>query len=159
MILTGWKEIAKYLRYGVRTVQRWDREGLPVTRINQSRRSPVVADSEELDGWILRSSRGASLPRPTVDDIHRTLGLLLRSNAGGVRFLRTEVELGLEFSEFALRTTDSITVSRNQANAQKAYAELLRFLPKMDLTGDEKRDIDRKMTRLKSNLELLRRKV
>lgn len=53
MILTGWKEISHYLRYGVRTVQRWELNGLPVKRINNSPRSPVVADSEELDAWIL----------------------------------------------------------------------------------------------------------
>ena len=53
MILTGWKEISKHLRYGLRTVQRWERNGLPVTRVTNSLRSPVVADSEELDAWIL----------------------------------------------------------------------------------------------------------
>ena len=53
MILTGWKEISNHLRYGVRTLQRWERNGLPVTRVNRSPRSPVVADSEELDAWIL----------------------------------------------------------------------------------------------------------
>ena len=53
MILTGWKEISKYLRYGVRTIQRWENNGLPIKRINKSPRSPVVADSEELDAWIL----------------------------------------------------------------------------------------------------------
>lgn len=54
MILTGWKEISTHLRYGVRTVQRWERSGLPVRRVNGTRRSPVVADSDELDAWILR---------------------------------------------------------------------------------------------------------
>lgn len=53
MILTGWKEISKYLRYAVRTVQRWERNGLPVKRVNKSPRSPVVADSADLDVWIL----------------------------------------------------------------------------------------------------------
>jgi len=53
MILTGWKEISNHLRYGVRTLQRWERKGLPVRRVNQSPRSPVVADSDELDAWIL----------------------------------------------------------------------------------------------------------
>lgn len=53
MLLIGWKEISKYLRFGIRTVQRWERNGLPVKRVNNSPRSPVVADSEELDAWIL----------------------------------------------------------------------------------------------------------
>ena len=57
MILTGWKEISKHLRYGVRTVQRWERNGMPVKRVSNSPRSPVVADSEELDAWILHRNR------------------------------------------------------------------------------------------------------
>lgn len=63
VILTGWKEISKHLRYGVRTVQRWELNGLPVKRVNNSPRSPVVADSEELDAWILhrmQHPRGAA---------------------------------------------------------------------------------------------------
>ena len=53
VILTGWKEISKHLRYGIRTVQRWERNGLPVRRVNGTPRNPVLADSEELDAWIL----------------------------------------------------------------------------------------------------------
>jgi hypothetical protein len=37
----------------MRTVQRWENSGLPVKRVNKSPRSPVVADSDELDAWIL----------------------------------------------------------------------------------------------------------
>lgn len=72
MILTGWKEIATYLRYGVRTVQRWERDGLPVKRVNNTRRSPVVADSDELDAWILHRIQlppGASQER--TDNLQR----------------------------------------------------------------------------------------
>lgn len=73
MILTGWKEISKHLRYGVRTVQRWERNGLPVKRVSNGPRSPVVADSEELDAWILRRMQlppGAS--RKQTDNLQRT---------------------------------------------------------------------------------------
>ena len=73
MILTGWKEISKHLRYGVRTVQRWERNGLPVKRVNNSLRSPVVADSEELDAWILHRMQlppGAS--RELAESLQRT---------------------------------------------------------------------------------------
>lgn len=56
MILKGWKDIAKYLGCGVRTVQRWERLSLPVRRPTKSKRSPVVALPEELDTWIKRRS-------------------------------------------------------------------------------------------------------
>lgn len=56
MILKGWKDIAKYLGCGVRTVQRWERLSLPVRRPARSKRSPVVAISKELEAWIKRRS-------------------------------------------------------------------------------------------------------
>ena len=81
MILTGWKEIAQYLRYGVRTVQRWQRNGLPVKRVNNSPRSPVVADTEELEGWILHRMQ---LPSGASRE--------LRENLQRTRELRREVQ-------------------------------------------------------------------
>lgn len=52
MIITGWKDIAQYLGVGVRTVQRWERSGLPVKRPGPGRKAHVVADSEELASWV-----------------------------------------------------------------------------------------------------------
>jgi phage terminase Nu1 subunit (DNA packaging protein) len=52
MILSGWKEIASYLHCGVRTVQRWEMDGLPVRRPLPGKRSHVIAHSEELDRWV-----------------------------------------------------------------------------------------------------------
>ena len=72
MILTGWKEISKHLRYGVRTVQRWESIGLPVRRVNNAAKSPVVADSEELDAWILHRSRiPTQAPQDLVNNLRR----------------------------------------------------------------------------------------
>ena len=49
--LDSWKEIAAYLKRGVRTVQRWERvAGLPVRRI-PSTRGAVYAFRAELDQW------------------------------------------------------------------------------------------------------------
>jgi hypothetical protein len=53
VILTGWKEISKHLGYGIRTLQRWEQQGLPIRRVSNGPRSPVVADSERLEAWIL----------------------------------------------------------------------------------------------------------
>lgn len=73
MILTGWKEIASHLRYGVRTAQRWEHNGLPVKRVNKSPRSPVVADTEELDAWILhRLQLPSGASRELRDNLLRT---------------------------------------------------------------------------------------
>jgi Helix-turn-helix domain len=51
--LSGWKEIAVYLRCGVRTVQRWERrEGLPVHRHPHDKRGTVYAFQSEIDIWL-----------------------------------------------------------------------------------------------------------
>ena len=52
MTLTCWKDVAAYLHKGVRTVQRWELEGLPVRRLSSHRYGIVLAFTEELDGWL-----------------------------------------------------------------------------------------------------------
>ena len=50
--LDSWKEIAAYLKKGVRTVQRWEQlNGLPVHRLGLDRRGSVYAYKNELDEW------------------------------------------------------------------------------------------------------------
>jgi TolB-like protein len=59
--LDSWKEIAAYLRRGVRTVRRWERdEGLPVHRHVHNVLGSVYADKSEIDRW--RDHRGAVRP-------------------------------------------------------------------------------------------------
>jgi Tol biopolymer transport system component len=56
--LDSWKEIARYLKRDVRTVQRWEETaGLPVYRKAQGRLkgSPVYAYKSELDAWLRQS--------------------------------------------------------------------------------------------------------
>src|SRR5260370_17544681 len=61
--LESWKEIASYLKKGVRTVQRWERtDGLPVRRLGQDRPGLVFAYKAELDAWWLEKSRAALQP-------------------------------------------------------------------------------------------------
>lgn len=51
--LHSWKEIATYLRRGVTTVQRWEREeGLPVRRHLHAASGSVFADTADIDGWL-----------------------------------------------------------------------------------------------------------
>ncbi len=49
--LESWKEIAAYLRRDVRTVQRWERDGLPVHRHQRAQRPIPYAYKHELDAW------------------------------------------------------------------------------------------------------------
>ena len=75
--LDSWKEIAAYLKRGVRTVQRWERTaGLPVRRV-ASPRGAVYAFKAELDRWWR-----AQLPKlPAPLDGTRPLLTLVRGAA------------------------------------------------------------------------------
>ena len=54
MVLTSWKEIARYLNCGIRTAQGWGRDlQLTGRRVNPpSKRSAGVAFSEDVDEWL-----------------------------------------------------------------------------------------------------------
>src|SRR6266852_2188446 len=75
--LDSWKEIAAYLKRGVRTVQRWEQySGLPVHRLELDRQGSVFAYKAELDAWwesrrqtvaaADEGTIGVSLPRMAV---------------------------------------------------------------------------------------------
>ena len=97
MLLQGWKEIAQYLRCGVRTAQRWAQQGMPTRRISIGPRSPVIAYSQEIDQWIKhelaesRRGRGTELIRrsrelraelqKTRQTFHQEIDLLKRQLA------------------------------------------------------------------------------
>ncbi len=51
-ILNGWKEIADCLHRTPRSARRWERLGLPVWRVSDSSRSPIIAFSDELEYWV-----------------------------------------------------------------------------------------------------------
>jgi hypothetical protein len=53
-VLSSWKDIARYMGKGVRTVQRWERHlGLPVRRPKgAAHKSAVLLDRSDLDAWM-----------------------------------------------------------------------------------------------------------
>lgn len=94
MLLNGWKEIARHLQRGVRTVQRWEHLGMPVIRVNKTVRSPVIAHSEETDRWLTRFEQTGS-PKPYLlaqlaeerrKELHRRMEALRQRRAKLVRF-------------------------------------------------------------------------
>ncbi len=60
MLITGWKSIASHLGAGVRTVQRWEASGLPIKRPSGALRGPVMAYTEDLDGWVRHRIAGSA---------------------------------------------------------------------------------------------------
>lgn len=67
-VLMGWKDIAKYLNMGVRTVQRYECEQeLPVRRPAGGPTGAVIATRGELDQWLGQrpKRRGSSERKPS----------------------------------------------------------------------------------------------
>jgi len=79
VVLNSWKEIARYVGRGVRTVQRWESLGLPARRPHGKSRSAVVAITDELDAW-LRSAPARHLSPPPSKALTRARELI-RQNA------------------------------------------------------------------------------
>lgn len=116
MILSGWKEIAQYLRCGVRSAQRWQSMGLPVRHLHSGHRAPVVADSEEIDAW----TRGGAFWRKKSLD---TLANVKRS-----RELRTQVRRAREALQHTRdQLKKNLATSRQEELGRHSF-ELLRRL-------------------------------
>lgn len=57
-LLSGWSEIAEYIRTHITTAQRYERQhGLPVHRHGNGPKAPVFALQTEVDGWMRRLGR------------------------------------------------------------------------------------------------------
>ena len=69
-----------------------------------------------------------------------------------VEFIRTELKTGLTFSNIALQAKDTAKISRNTANARKAYDTLLRFMDRSMLSDEDLAELDPMLLRLKTNL-------
>ena len=89
-ILSCWKDIARYLGKGVRTVQRWEREfDLPVRRPNGAdHKSAVAADPRDLDAWLTSrwSVRGDS--KRSDDSAHHAITSEINRRIETARLLR-----------------------------------------------------------------------
>jgi predicted DNA-binding transcriptional regulator AlpA len=83
-VLTSWKDIARYMGKGVRTVQRWEQDfGLPVRRPLGSSKKAVLARPRELDAWVaLRCGSRAeqSFANPAIDSRARDRSLIVLSS-------------------------------------------------------------------------------
>lgn len=93
-ILNGWKEISNHIERGVRTAQRWESLlGMPIHRPAMKDRSAVVAFSDELDGWLSRSSPDARDECLAVSDKEASNRNLLRVLDGMSTLIRQTRQL------------------------------------------------------------------
>ena len=121
-VLTGWKEIAKYLGMGIRTVQRYEQgQGLPIHRPCQNLKGPVLAVKSELDEWVglfpkrlTFDSKVLLRPQPERDG--------LRTHIGRGRQLRLEaLRLGIQL--LGSITTLQKTIAVSQSTTLRVFGE------------------------------------
>ena len=86
LLLTCWKDIARYMGKGVRTVQRWEQKlDLPVRRPQgNAYKSAVVARPQDLDQWL--TSRWSRRNGETTG----------RSSSPGQPALKTELDMAIQ---------------------------------------------------------------
>ena len=93
-VLSSWKDIARYVGKGVRTVQRWEHElGLPVRRPNGvSQKSSVVLYRADLDLWLETRFSARAHGKVSVSETENTSRMCraeLRDSIGKARELRS----------------------------------------------------------------------
>ena len=145
-ILTGWKEIANYLGLGVRTVQRYERLGLPIRRPTEKSRGAVMAIPSEIEGWI------AAAPARLGKRMPELTGWTSRA---GAKFLQTDSAIALTLTGIALQTTNPEKKRRLTKVARKAYDSIMRLRKKIDLNEAERDKLDANLQRLKGEIQRL----
>ena len=61
VVLNSWKEISQYMGRSVRTLQRWERFGLPIHRPTGNDKSSVYALPHELQRWLAKGKPAESV--------------------------------------------------------------------------------------------------
>jgi hypothetical protein len=146
-VLSSWKDIARYLGKGVRTVQRWERQlGLPVRRPNgASQKSAVVLYRGDVDAWVAtrfsarsmekseaRTTESSSTARTTLREGIRTARELRVANqelteqiSHSIRMLTERCELLTLHSLRDFSLGESTRSSESLASELKAMQDLL----------------------------------
>ena len=77
----------------------------------------------------------------------------------GVNFIKAEIETGNTFADIAIGADEVDKVSRNRTNARKAYDTAMEKVSSVELSKDERAQIERAFHGLRSKLEQLGEKI
>jgi len=121
VVLKGWKEIAKYLGAGVRSVQRYERAGtLPIRRPTGQSRGAVFATKSELDTWVHASSlKDAFTGKPTCAQNHDVAFGAFKTVLAEHRRLRQEMQTDKEKLGMAVELLHATLVVVQEECARK----------------------------------------
>lgn len=95
---------------------------------------------------------GHPAPRPTLDQL---AAIQERTHRASADFLKLDVETALTFTSMALTAENDVKRERNRKAARRAYETVVRLSKKMHLTDAETRDLNQRLTRLRSELAKL----
>jgi hypothetical protein len=141
-VLSSWKDIARYLGKGVRTVQRWERHlGLPVRRpVGASQKSAVLVYRGDVDAWLatrfsartlekneVQATKTSRSARTTLREGIRTSRELRRMNHALTEQITASIRLLTERCDRL--TTQSVKGPVQENFEQTAVTELLPNLP------------------------------
>jgi hypothetical protein len=115
---TSWKEIAQYLGKGVRTVQRWERDGgLPVRHNVAHARHSVLSTPEELDEWVRSRTRGPAGP----------VAMALRREIAELRTENMELRARLDSTEAAVAARLPVSPAPDESGQVRPESAAIRF--------------------------------
>lgn len=136
--LESWKEIAAYLKRGVRTVRRWEHdEGLPVHRHVHRVLGSVYAYRSEIDAWRKTSPRRLSgRPAPTSGEAATSIAVLPFTN----------LSADPDNAYFADGLTDEVSAARSRVRALR-LADLGDDVPGIDARRQDDRGEARRAVR------------
>jgi hypothetical protein len=86
---------------------------------------------------------------------NQTWQIMEQSNRIGVQFLITDLAVALTFLDFAEVSHSEDTRRRNRQNAQSAYDTVLRLLPRLAPSPEERATLEIKLAELKDRLMAL----
>lgn len=123
-VLTCWKDIAKYLGKGVRTVQRWEHTyGLPVRRPNTVKhKSAVIAYTSDLDAWLESNWSGRNLQNG------QDIASLAATNQSVSDLVKTTAELRNLHHELLLKNTQAVATLIETLTDQGAQLDSTRMV-------------------------------
>ena len=150
--LTSWKEIADYMRSGVRTVQRYEREfGLPIRRPTGKSRGSVIATRAEIDAWVaaapireafkLTRTERFALTRNETDKLENGV-IAMRKLKAQMLELRNETRSALNLFMDRLSSVCSLLPARPGGYEPLTYMDI-----DIDIDMDMDMDIDMDMER------------
>ena len=146
---------------GVRTVQRWEKEGLPIRRVGEGKRAPVFTFTAEIDKWFRKHVTAApdhiTEPQSESRRLLAESELLLSSlHRSGADFLFLDLDVATTMARTALKAGGGThKQARSQRIARRAYDSILYLSQRLKMTRQEGRELKKKLAALKRDLEQL----